>query len=51
MVRNNAVVLLSRTDRFADLQIQGLPFDLDRPAYDRMRAAADALQSAGMPDV
>ncbi|MGW9192342.1 hypothetical protein [Micromonospora chersina] len=38
-------MLLSRTDQFADLQIQGLPFNLDGSVYDRMCAAADVLQS------
>ncbi|NYF56519.1 hypothetical protein [Micromonospora purpureochromogenes] len=44
-------MLLSRADRFGDLQLQGLPFDLDHSAYDRMCAAADVLPSAGTPDV
>lgn len=49
MVGNDVVVLLTRADQFADLQIQGLPFDLDSSVYDRMRAAADAMQSPGLP--
>ncbi|WP_200211071.1 hypothetical protein [Micromonospora coerulea] len=44
-------MLLSRADRFGDLQLQGLPFDLGQSAYDRMCAAADVLPSAGPPNV